>query len=145
MLVPAVVCMSLYATKQRPAVHSKPLPAPVQTVEGLQWSIESARLEDGVYHVTGWVVEPHNDSFWLHPRIVLQGGDAGQFMELRANVVQRPDINAALGGKRNMAFSGFHALVKKTHVAPGPLRVLLSVRRGGERVLIDTQTSLPEA
>lgn len=145
MLLPALACVGLYAFKQQPAVHRKPLPEPVHMVEGLQWGIDSARLESGVYHVTGWVAEPQNDSFWLHPRIVLQGADPGQFMELRANMVPRPDINAALGGERNMAFSGFHAVAKETHVAPGPWRVLLSVRRGGERVLIDTHTSLPGA
>lgn len=146
-LLPLVASVGLYQLKQGRFIRvSGMVQAPVQ-VDGVLWDVPQIRLDEahGRYEIAGWVADKKNVA-WLRPRVVLVPQYRTDGLEIRTALVVRKDVSDYIADGRELHFSGYKAFVRARDLphAPGA-HVYLSIERGGQRILIDTKTSLPEA
>ncbi len=146
LLLPALVSISFYQLKKRNFTRMEVLEPYAPAAEAPKWRLETVRLKHGRYEIEGWVTQEPQHTFWLRPRIVLVPPNGANSLVIRARMVLRPDVSAAMGTFEGLHFSGFRAVFRKKNlpIEPGS-KIMISIEKNGKRVLIDTGHTLPDA
>lgn len=143
-VLPALFVVVLYQVKSHNFRAVAWSAAPVTSVDGVRWALETAHLDAaGRYVITGWAVQTRGDPTWLKTQVVLANPGQYHGVQIKTNLVRRVDVSRLFADGRDNHHSGFRAQVRARDLkAMANPRVMLSIEQAGQISLIDTGATL---